>query len=1038
MAAADKVDGLCGEIVEELGVPEEDQYEQADWLAENCEQILAQIDAQSVRRPSAEVKLNRKLLRARFIAVLTAAGVYFLLQNYLSRPWWQAAAAAAISFFVLYLLQAVAARANTNLIDPNDPFWAEDLAQSYDGRVTTKDLMATLELAEAFIQSRAFNPAKVEMEKALSYARQFRDPDAIRYCHDSLGNALLGIRDFESAERHFQRALRIARMRGDNQGEFAALRGLGECQGLQRNHEGALSIFEQALDVAKRDHKAEVVELAVSQIAVAESALGRHKDALGNYKVAADIALRRGNKNKHSFYLQMISQEAGASGNDEEGLEFSRKVLDMAREARNRSAEAGTLMNIGVHYRNLSQFEEALKSLELALETAQLMVEEKPEVFDSRKTGPESLMDEFYEGERNDHKRLKADIYRNLAGVYTDLSDYDHSLEYSLEALREAESIGDKDLTMRSLRGVGISYGRREHNARAIEYHKQALELAEQLDSLSYREWCLGILGVTYRKLGDLNRSIDYLSRALPLARQLGDGYTKVCLFDLGESYYLRADYDRAYHCLTESMALTESVRGGMETERARISLAESHTRLAELTVLTCLRLRKEDEAFEYAERGKSRTLIDLLGNARLIPRDYADQQLLEEAERLREQVERLRLRLLESSANRDGERSGEEALARLLREDEEREREVWQKIWRSNPEFASLKQVDPLSRADLDAMLNPDQALIEFFATSEELICFVASVGSLQVERIPLSRAQLGALVLAEVTRDNRGLLSASLSGLYQSLIAPIVESLRMRQIEHLIIAPHGMLHLLPFGALFDAADGDRLYLLDEFAISYTPSASVLKFALEKLKSLDESVLAIENPDGSLEFARAEVATITNLFPGTRVLAGNAATRSELLSCVKEFGLAHFACHGVFRGDAPEQSGLLLADGSLTMLDIINQMELKAWVVTLSACQTAKSQPSGGDEVVGLPRAILYAGAPAVVASLWNVNDHATSVLFQEFYADLKRGASPVNALRDAQLATRDYEKDGKRPFRDPYYWAAFVLIGAGGREIG
>jgi len=264
--------------------------------------------------------------------------------------------------------------------------------------------------------------------------------------------------------------------------------------------------------------------------------------------------------------------------------------------------------------------------------------------------------------------------------------------------------------------------------------------------------------------------------------------------------------------------------------------------------------------------------------------------------------------------------------------------------------------------------------------------------------------------------------------------LIAPLLESLAAEHIEHLIIAPHGMLHMLPFGALYDTIEGERQYLLDKFTISYTPSASVMKFALEKITNAEESMLAVNNPDGTLSFAGEEVEKIKTLFPDTQVLEGEKATRNALLSSANQFGLAHFACHGYFRGDAPEQSGLLLADGSLTMLDIINQMELKAWLVTLSACQTAKGRLSGGDEVVGLPRALLYAGAPAVIASLWNVNDRATSILFQQFYEELKAGASPVAALRTAQLGTRDYEKDGKRPFRDPYYWAAFILIGAGG----
>jgi CHAT domain-containing protein/Tfp pilus assembly protein PilF len=885
-------------------------------------------------------------------------------------------------------------------------------------------MMEALRLAQAYLEAGAYGPAKPKTEEALSLARQLRDPDAIRYCRDALGQALLGLKQYEPAREHFLRAALIARKRGDVVGEFSALSGLGETHGLQLDHESALQNFQKALEAAKTSNDAEIIERAMVNVATAQAMLERHKEAADSFRIAADIALRRGDRNKHASYLHLISRSATASGNDEEALEISRRILEMARHAGNRPEEASALTNIGIHHRNLGDHEHALESLQTALGIADSLAPARFDSFGDSDGAAKRVME------------LRTNIFLNMGGVYTDLSDYDHSLECSLEALRSAEDSGNKDLTMRALRGVGISYGRRDDDARAIEYHEQALQLAEELGSLSYREWCLGILGVAHRKLGQFEKSIDYLERALPLARQLGNSYAKVCLFDLGESYYLKADYESAHKCLTESMGLTESVRGGMETERSRISLAESHTRLAELTVLTCLRLGSDSEAFEYAERGKSRALIDLLGNARINPRTTADQNLLQEAERLREQIEQLRRRLLESSAEADGngDRASDERLVRLLREGEQREQDAWQKIYRSNPEFVSLRQVEPLRLAEVQEMLEPGQALLEFFATNENLVCFVATTASFDAVKLPLTRAELAGLVVTEVTRENRGLFGAALSGLYQSLINPLIELLRTNKVTHLIFAPHAMLHLLPFGALFDASEGERRYLLDEFAISYTPSASVLWFALNKPYVASESILAIDNPDGSLEFAGAEIAGIKELYPDTVVLSGQSATRSALLGRAKGFGIAHFACHGYFRGDAPEQSGLLLADGSLTMLDIINQLELDAWLVTLSACQTAKARPAGGDEVVGLPRALLYAGAPAVIASLWNVNDQATSILFQHFYANLKAGESPIKALREAQIATREHEQNNKRPFRDPYYWAAFILIGAGG----
>ena len=152
-------------------------------------------------------------------------------------------------------------------------------------------------------------------------------------------------------------------------------------------------------------------------------------------------------------------------------------------------------------------------------------------------------------------------------------------------------------------------------------------------------------------------------------------------------------------------------------------------------------------------------------------------------------------------------------------------------------------------------------------------------------------------------------------------------------------------------------------------------------------------------------------------------------ATESAIKSEAGTYNALHFATHGIFDADQPLNSALLLSasasdDGRLTVSEIFD-LDLKAAMVTLSACQSGMSKIKAGDEMTGLPRAFIYAGASTVIASLWNVNDESTSILMEKYYNNLKSINKP-DALRSAQLELLNNQK-----YNEPYYWAAFTLTG-------
>jgi CHAT domain-containing protein len=158
-------------------------------------------------------------------------------------------------------------------------------------------------------------------------------------------------------------------------------------------------------------------------------------------------------------------------------------------------------------------------------------------------------------------------------------------------------------------------------------------------------------------------------------------------------------------------------------------------------------------------------------------------------------------------------------------------------------------------------------------------------------------------------------------------------------------------------------------------------------------------------------------------MFPDVVMMAGDQATRENFMKLAPGARFLHVASHGGFRRDNPMFSFLKLADSRLNFYSLLD-LRLSAEMVTLSACRTGVNIVFPGDELHGLMRGFLYAGAPSLVVSLWAVSDRSTAELMGQMYAGIRGGGTKRSALRNAQLAIKD-------AYGHPYYWAPFILMG-------
>jgi CHAT domain-containing protein len=315
---------------------------------------------------------------------------------------------------------------------------------------------------------------------------------------------------------------------------------------------------------------------------------------------------------------------------------------------------------------------------------------------------------------------------------------------------------------------------------------------------------------------------------------------------------------------------------------------------------------------------------------------------------------------------------------------------------------------------------------MVSYFVTADKTLAFLVGSDYFHAVEIPVKEADLRATI--EWFRSFASLDDSqpqSLEQLYAWLIAPIRPYIKTAQV---IIVPYGPLHYVPFAALTDG----REYFSDEHAIYYLPSASILPSLRGRIGRGGQPILSVAQSDApgfpSLRHVDEEARSVAKLYHAQPLLTGR-ATRAEFLKRASAYNVLHIAAHAQLNATNPLFSRILLPSGgreggAVEVREIFGMNLNRTDLVALSACETHLGKQSTGDDIVGLNRAFIYAGASSVIASLWIVDDEATSLLMKTFYGHLKQGMSKAEALRAAQITTR-------RKYPHPYYWAAFVLTG-------
>lgn len=529
---------------------------------------------------------------------------------------------------------------------------------------------------------------------------------------------------------------------------------------------------------------------------------------------------------------------------------------------------------------------------------------------------------------------------------------------------------------------------------------------------------------------------------------------------------------ERARDELKKCIEIIEQLRSQHLPEASKISMLELKDRpYEELVVGLCepgsdrthaVEAPEFTEAFGYVERAKSRVLAEQLAIKDLAAPAGVPAELVGEERELAGS-----LRALQDPESRTNAAAGAFDLHARVEDAERQLREIRDRIRVSGAggeEYVAMREAAPLDYAgvldilasggfeigDNDASERTGRVVIvEYFVADEKTLAFVgrADFDAPRLYEIDVSRDALHDWAEVFASIGPRNYLDVWDLEAWQREMGRLIEPVEECSEEGDVvwIVPHRELHRLPLHALKLRSR----YLVERNPVFYTPSASVLRYSRAKNPGRVPATALVLGDSlprtAPLDYAKDEAEAVATIF-GTEAYLGDRATKrtfgQELRRAGGEIDVVHFTCHGRFEPEAPLASRIELAseDGEddqqpdLTVEDVLG-MELKTTLVTLSACESGLSKIHAGEELVGLARAFLYAGTPALVVSLWSVDDESTGVLMEAFYRALT--GSPAGSEPGAQAGKAQALQAAQQSVRDggwfdhPFHWSSFVLVG-------
>ena len=794
-------------------------------------------------------------------------------------------------------------------------------------------------------------------QQALTIAREIGYRQGEGDALGNLGNAYYSLGQYQQASDYYQQALTIAREIGDRQGEGTALGGLGNAYLSLGQYQQAIDYHQQALTIAREIGDRQGEGTALGNLGLACLSLGQYQQAIDYHQQALTIAREIGDRRGEGYNLGGLGSAYYSLGQYQQAIDFHQQHLTIAREIGDRSGEGNALGNLGNAYISLGQYQQAINYYQQALTIAR-------EIGDRR-------------GEGN--------ALGCLGVAYFSLGQYQQAIDFHQQHLTIAREIGDRSGEGNALGNLGNAYISLGQYQQAINYYQQALTIAREIGNRGGEGSVLGNLGNAYDSLGQYQLAIDYHQQRLTIAREIGDRRGEFYgLNSLAFTYKNLQQIPQALETWQSALALSSPLKfpveylfigrnlgdTAFEVENWQLAIMGYEAALDALEEL-CHRDRSDankqqrrrknvgvyerlvqaylhqnqiDQALVTLERGKSRSLIELLVNRDLLPKNTPP-EICQRLEQLRRElsanqrfIESLGGNILAAGIDPDSPQSRSAGAVNLpidsinqiretLVQQKQELNQVLEQIKDFDLTFEYTQRVQRINLSEIPALLPEKTALVEWFIASEGIYAFILWTDPAQP---PLRQAQ--GIALEKGEKDDQSSFRAdywqskpeavralgelrdryletynSKTEIWENQLEPFLEELaeilKINDIlskipptcQRLILVPYRELHLFPLHALPVAKDnGKTVCLFDQFShgVQYLPSLQMGLMSLENIALREENpdhavnniqLFAIQNPTEDLTFAELEVDVIASKFTDNNILSREQATKIAL-----------------------------------------------------------------------------------------------------------------------------------------------------------
>ncbi|MDY6941304.1 MAG: CHAT domain-containing tetratricopeptide repeat protein, partial [Cyanobacteriota bacterium] len=844
-----------------------------------------------------------------------------------------------------------------------------------------------------------------------------------------------------------------------------------------------------------------------------EGTIAPWREAIEKWEAARSLAVEQGDLQTQTLSLSLLGATYTHLGELDKAVAVYREVLPLYEAQNDRHSQANILTALGQLYTRLGQFQAAIDTSETAQSIWQeidyrtgeaIVLDDLGTVF--ARLGDTERALTLYDralaiaGEVNEGAGYEASILVNEGAAYADLQEYQTAREKYDRALaiwEELEGTGISPITIArqkaaTLNNVGYALRQQGEDLETIELYERALPLWQQVGDRLGEASTLTNLGVAYANLGDATQALDFYDRALPLRQVTGDRRGEAeTLYRIARAERERGNTQEALEKIERAIEIVESLRSrnNITSERLRTRYFATVQDFYEFYIDLLMELHQQQsdagydgKALHASERTRTRTLLELLGEAGIEIRQGVDPQLGDRERSLQQQINTLAQRQTTLLSGDYTEEQATELAAELKGLFEELD-STQTEIRRRHPDYAALTQPQPLDLAAIqEEVLDDETLLLQYFLGEERSYVWAISTDGITSAELPpkgeieLAVRNFRMVMTSARQRERPEKVAEVVRALSDMVTVPVAERFEGR--KRLAVSGDGALQYIPMAGLTASAT-EEIPLAIDYEIVNLPSASALATMRARVEKRDRSgktmaliadpvfggqddprlqnlfdsneVQIADGPEDPLLVASArdiglavpptrlpgterEAQTILSLLPEdaqTIEAIGFDANRAMVISEeLKEYQTIHFATHGFFNSSNPGLSGLVLSlldragtpqNGFLRLHDIYN-LDWPAELLVLSACQTGLGQEIKGEGVVGLTRGFMYAGIPRMVVSLWSVDDRGTAALMSAFYRHLlQEGRSPSEALRAAQVELQQQEE-----WDSPYYWSA------------